>query len=91
MERDSRATTADWGGCALLPGEQGQWAAMAMGYDVDTPYLLLWAAIMGLEGTSFSDQRKLLTCLGWIVPYRYKAGHKVVKPLVSNRTPPFPS
>ena len=64
---------------------------MAMGYNVDTPYLLLWAAIMGLEGTSFSDQRKLLTCLGWIVPYRYKAGHKVVKPLVSNRTPPFPS
>ena len=45
---------------------------------------------MGLEGTSFSDQRQLLTCLGWIVPYRYKAGHKVVKPLVSNWTPPVP-
>ena len=62
---------------------------MGMGYDPDTPYLLKWAAIMGLEGTSFSDQRRLLIALGWIVPYRYRDGHKIVKPLVSNLTPPL--
>ena len=55
-----------------------------MGYDQDTPFLYLRACIMGLEGTSFLEQRQLLTCLGWIVPFRYRAGHKIVKPLVSN-------
>ena len=54
-----------------------------MGYDPDTPYLLWWAAIMGMEGTSFADQRQLLTVLGWIVPFLYKKGHRIVKPLVS--------
>ena len=84
VDRGTRATNADWGGCCLLPGEQGQWVVQAMGYDLDTPYLYLWATIMGLEGTSFLEQRQLLTCLGWIVPFRYRDGHKVVKPLVSN-------
>ena len=82
MERGTRATSADWGACCLLPGEQGQWVVQAMGYDPDTPFLLLWAAVMGLEGTGFAEQRKLLTCLGWIVPNRFRDGHKVVKPLV---------
>ena len=44
---------------------------------------------MSLEGTPFTDQRQLLRGLGWIVPFRFKVGKKIVKPLVSQVFPPF--
>ena len=82
IERATRGTDGDWGTCCLLPGEQGQWPVQGMGYGDSTPHLYCWGAIMGMEGTPFEDQRQLLTCLGWIVPFRFKEGKKVVKPLV---------
>ena len=87
VDRGNRATSADWGACCLLPGEQGQWVVQAMGYCDATPFLYLWGAIMGLEGTPFKDQRQLLTCLGWVVPFRFREGKKVIKPLVRQLTP----
>ena len=54
-----------------------------MGWSDTTPNLYLWGAIMGLEGTSFRDQRRLLTSLGYVVAFRFHLGRKVVKPLVS--------
>ena len=81
----ARGSVKDTGACSLLPGEYGQWAFVAQELDTGTPYLLCWAAIMGLEGTSCTSQRKLLKALGWVVPFRWRVGtSNAVENLVSN-------
>ena len=68
----ARQSTKDTGACCLLPGKYGQWACVAQDLDPTSPYLLLWACIMVMEGSSFSSQRQLLRACGWIVPFRWK-------------------
>ena len=74
MTNPARGSGKDTGSCCLLPGEYGQWSCVAQGLDPGSPYLLLWAALMCLEGTSCTDQRVLLRALGWVVPFRWKVG-----------------
>ena len=73
--RTSRSTSADWGSCPLLPGEQGQHLCMGMGLCLegatDYPRLLAWGAVMGLEGASLVQQRELLHLLGYVVPFKF--------------------
>ena len=78
-----RGTELDTGSCALLPGEYGQWACVGRGLDPASPYLLLWACIMSLEGTSCGDQRVVLKACGWVVPFRWRVGtgNKVENPV----------
>jgi hypothetical protein len=78
-----RGSELDTGSCALLPGEYGQWACVARGLDPSSPYLLLWATIMSLEGTSCVDQREVLKACGWVVPFRWRVGtgNKVENPV----------
>ena len=74
--RTSRSTSADWGSCPLLPGEQGQHLCMGMGLCLegatDYPRLLAWGAVMGLEGASLVQQRELLHLLGYVVPFKWR-------------------
>ena len=78
-----RGTELDTGSCALLPGEYGQWACVGRGLDPASPYLLLWACIMSLEGTSCVDQRVVLKACGWVIPFRWRVGtgNKVENPV----------
>ena len=81
----ARGSDRDTGACCLIPGEYGRWAFVAQELDSGSPYLLCWAAIMGLEGTSCTSQRKLLKTLGWVVPFRWRVGtSNAVENLVSN-------
>ena len=76
VDRTSRQTSADWGSCPLLPGEQGQQLCQGMGLalegSTDYPRLLAWGAVMGLEGASLVQQRELLHLLGLIVPFKWR-------------------
>ena len=81
VDRPNRKTSGDPATCPLIPGEQGQWACMGMGYVDTQPNLYLWAAVMGSEGTGFQKQRDLLSALGWIVPFRFQEGRRIVKPV----------
>ena len=68
----ARGSSKDTGACSLLPGEYGQWACVAQYLDPSSPYLLLWASMMTMEGSSCTSQRQLLRALGWVVPFRWK-------------------
>ena len=68
----ARGSSKDTGACSLLPWEYGQWACVAQDLDPSSPYLLLWASLMTMEGSSCTSQRKLLRALGWFVPFRWK-------------------
>ena len=76
VDRTSRQTSADWGSCPLLPGEQGQQMCAGMGLalegSTDYPRLLAWGAMMGLEGTPLVQQRELLHLLGYVVPFKWR-------------------
>ena len=81
VTNQSRQSTLDTGTCCLLPGEYGQWACVAQDLDPNSPYLLLWACLMAMEGTS---QRQLLRLCGWIVPFRWHVpGYNVIQNPVS--------
>ena len=74
----------DTGACCLLPGEYWQWACVSQDLDPNSPYLLLWACLMAMEGTSFSSQRQLLRACVWIVPFRgHVPGSNVIQNPVS--------
>ena len=81
-----RGTELDTGACALLPGEYGQWSCVGQGLDPGSPYLLLWGALMCLEGTSCTDQRVVLKACGWVVPFRWRVGtsNKVENPVCNS-------
>ena len=78
-----RSTELYIGKCLYLPGEQGQWCVMALRLSTTTPYLLLWAFIMTMEGASLLSHRDLLTALGFFVTFRWKLPHsnQIVKPV----------
>ena len=78
-----RSTELDIGKCLYLPGEKGQWCMKALRLSTTTPYLLLWAFIMTMEGASLSSHRDLLTALGFFVTFRWKLPHsnQIVKPV----------
>ena len=82
VNNPERGTELDTGTCALLP-EYGQWSCVARWLDPASPYLLLWGAIMCLEGTSCTDQRVVLKACGLVVPFRWRVGtgNKVENPV----------
>ena len=81
-----RGSELDTGSCALLPGEYGQWACVARGLDPASPYLLLWAFVMCMEGTPLASQRQLLTALRFKVSFRWQPSqsNKIIKPVSYN-------
>ena len=93
MDRTTRQTSADWGSCPLLPGEQGQQLCQGMGLCLegatDYPRLLAWGAVMGLEGASLVQQRELLHLLGYVVPFKWRVPGSMagIKPVsISSRS-----
>jgi hypothetical protein len=70
----ARGSHKDTGAGCLLPREYGQWACVAQELDPGSPYLLCWAALMCMDGTCCTNQRKLLRALGWVVPFRWRVG-----------------